>query len=105
MLSAYSPRRERRWKIDNIKVVRTSETALDRDNGLAKVEYTVTERKNDGTCKTLRESHVNRFFSVDEMRTILSSASFEPLELCAGFNKTEPITDDTWHIVAVARRK
>jgi SAM-dependent methyltransferase len=104
MLNGYSPARVRRWKIDNADITRTSETTLDRESCLAKVVYTVEERTPDGSCRTFRESHVNRFFSVDEMETLLSRSKFSPLKFFAGFNKTEPITDATWHIVAVARK-
>jgi len=104
MLNDYSPLRVRRWKIDNAEITRTSETTLDRENRLAEVVYTVEERNNDGSCRTFRESHVNRFFSVDEMETLLSRSNFSPVKFFAGFNQTEPITDDTWHIVAVARK-
>ena len=104
MLNGYSPLRVRRWKIDNAEITRTSETTLDRENRLAEVVYTVEERNNDGSCTTFLESHVNRFFSVDEMETLLSRSNFSPVKFFAGFNQTEPITDDTWHIVAVARK-
>src|SRR6266404_189534 len=50
MLNGYSPVRERRWKIDNADVTRTSETTLDRENNLAEVVYTVEERTPDGSC-------------------------------------------------------
>jgi SAM-dependent methyltransferase len=105
MLNDYSPRRERRWKIDNREIVRTSETTLDRENGLAKVDYEVRELKNDGTSDTFRESHVNRFFSVEEMERLLEQGNFAPRKFFAGFSKTEPITDNTWHVVAVAQKQ
>jgi SAM-dependent methyltransferase len=104
MLNGYSPARVRRWKIDNAEVTRTSETTLDVENNLAEVVYTVEERRPDGNCRTFRESHVNRFFSVNEVKTLLSRSKFSPLKFFAGFNKTEPISDATWHIVAVARK-
>jgi SAM-dependent methyltransferase len=103
MLKGYSPVRTRRWKIDNNEITRSSETTLDRENNLAEVVYTVEERNKDGTCRTFRESHVNRFFSVNEMEMLLSRGKFSPMKFFAGFDKTKPITDDTWHIVAVAR--
>jgi SAM-dependent methyltransferase len=104
MLNQYSPMRVRKWKTTDGEITRTSETTLDRENRLANVVYTVDERKNDGTHSTLRESHTNRFFFVDEMKALLSSAGFEPLKFFAGFSKQAPVTDDTWHIVAVARK-
>ena len=104
MLNLYSPVRVRRWKIPTSEIVRISETTLDRKNRLAKVDYTVYELNDDGTYSTLRETHNNRFFSVDEMQALLSAANFEPVKFFAGFNKSEQINDQTWHVVAVARK-
>jgi SAM-dependent methyltransferase len=104
MLNQYSPMRVRKLKTENSEIIRTSETTLDREKRLATVNYTVEERNKDGTGPTLRESHTNRFFSVDEMKSLVSSASFEPLEFFAGFDKQGSINDDTWHIVSVNRK-
>jgi hypothetical protein len=104
MLNDYSLLRVRRWKIDNREIVRTSETTLDRNDGLATVEYTIEELNDDGVPAKFRESHVNRFFSVDEMQTLLTGVNFKPVKFFAGFNQTEPITNKTWHVVAVAQK-
>jgi SAM-dependent methyltransferase len=104
MLNQYSPVRVRRWKTSKSEIVRISETALDRKNRLAVVDYTVYELNNDGTYSTLRETHTNRCFSVDEMQALISAANFEPLKFFAGFEEEKKISADTWHIVAVARK-
>jgi len=104
MLNQYSPQRIRKWRTDQGEVVRISETKLDRDNRWATVDYTVNESADDGTSKTFRESHTNRFFSVDEIQELLSSSKFELLKCFAGFSTIEPINDQTWHIVAVAQK-
>jgi SAM-dependent methyltransferase len=104
MLNHYSPLRVRKWKIANSEIVRTSETTLDRENRLANVRYTVDERNDDGTCSQLYESHTNRFFSVEEMKTLVSCAKFDPVKFFAGFDMRTPVNDDTWHILAVARK-
>ena len=104
MLSQFSPTRVRRLKIADGEIVRTSTTTLDRDNGLATVDYSFDEQKTDGSSSTFRETHTSRFFFVDEMKKRLAAINFEPLKFFDGFNKEQPITDDTWHIVAVARK-
>ena len=104
MLNRYSPVRVRRWKTPKSEIVRISETALDRENGLAVVDYSVYELNNDGTYSTLRETHTNRYFSVEEIQSLVLAANFEPVKFFAGFNNTEPITDETWHVLAVARK-
>src|ERR1051326_759801 len=104
MLNGYSPLRVRHWKSDNSDITRTSETTLDRKNRLAEVVYTIEERQRDGSGRTFRESHVNRFFTINEMEALLSRSEFSPVRFFAGFSKTEPVTDSAWHIVAVTRK-
>jgi len=104
ILNQYSPVRVRRRKNSDREIVRISDTMLDRGKRLADIDYTIYELKNDGTYSSFRETHTNRYFSVDEMKNLVSQANFEPLKFFAGFNKEEPINDDTWHVVAVARK-
>jgi len=68
------------------------------------VEYTVEELNDDGVPGKFRESHVIRFFSVDEMQTFLTGVNFKPVKFFAGFNQTEPTSDKTWHVLAVAQK-
>lgn len=105
MLKDYSPTRVRKLKTDDSEIVRTSTTTLDRTNRLANVVYTVEETRRDRAPFRLCETHTNRFFSVDEMRDLISRANLAALKFFAGFDATAPITDETWHIVAVARKK
>lgn len=104
MLTQYSPVRFRRWSVPDGEVLRISETTLDRKDQLADVSYTVYELNNDGTYSTFCEKQTNRFFFPDEMRTLISGAGFEMLNLYAGFQEDESIDANTWHLVAVARK-
>jgi SAM-dependent methyltransferase len=104
MLSEYSPVRIRRWNTSDAEVIRISETALDRKNQLANVDYTIHELKKDGTYSTVRETQTNRFFAKEEIRTLVSAADFEVLKFFAGFQQDESIGADTWHVVAVVRK-
>lgn len=101
MLNQYSRTRVRKVKTEHGVIVRTSETSLDRENGLASVTYTVDEQDKNRTHSTFRETHINRFFSVDEIESLVSSAELEPLKFFAGFDQQASITDDTWHVVAL----
>jgi ubiquinone/menaquinone biosynthesis C-methylase UbiE len=104
MLRHYDPVRVRRWQTPNSVILRISETTLDVAKQLSSVAYSIYELNNDGTYLNLMETQVNRYFLVQEMAAWLSSSGFTPLKWFAGFNEDETITDDTWHIVAVARR-
>jgi SAM-dependent methyltransferase len=104
MLCHYDPVRIRRWQTDNSVVLRISETTLDIANQLCNVVFSVYELRDDGTYSTLTETHVNRYFLLQEMAAWLTSSGFTPVKWFAGFTEDETVTDETWHIVAVARR-
>ena len=105
MLRSYDPLRVRRWFIPEAEIVRISETSLDCANQLSRVIYTIYELRRDGTYFRTEETQVNRYFLVQEMVEWLISCSFEPLKWFAGFTECENITENTWHIVAIARRQ
>jgi SAM-dependent methyltransferase len=102
MLRYYEPFRERRWKTFNGELLRTSSTRLDVEKQLAHVTYKITDIGNDGSSTQLEETQVNRYFLVQEMSAFLENAGFAPLEWLTAFSN-EPITENTWHILAVAR--
>ncbi len=104
MLRHYDPLRVRRWKTDHSNVLRISETTLDTANQLSRVTYSIYELEDNGTYSTLTETQVNRYFLLQEMAAWLSSSGFTPVKWFAGFTDDESISDETWHILAVARR-
>lgn len=104
MLRHYDPVRVRRWQIGDSFVLRISETTLDVANQLSRVIYSIYELNADGTYSNLIETQVNRYFLLQEMTAWLTSSGFTPVKWFAGFTDDETISDDTWHIVAVARR-
>ncbi len=104
MLRNYEPRRERRWKTKSGELVRVSSTRLDVPKQLAEVTYEFQEVGADGRKETFSETQVNRYFLVQEMVLFLESRGFEPLDWLAAYQLEQPITEDTWHILAIARR-
>lgn len=105
MLRHYDPVRVRRWQSDDSIVMRVSETTIDAANQLSRVAYSIYElNNNNGTYSTVTETQVNRYFLLQEMALWLSSSGFAPVKWYAGFTDDENISDETWHIVAVARR-
>jgi SAM-dependent methyltransferase len=105
MLKNFDPVRVRRWITARGEVLRISETALDVPQQLAHVAYSVYELNKDGTFAKFTETQTNRYFLVQEMRALLQANGFLPLKWFAGFSDDEKITEETWHIVAVARRQ
>ena len=104
MLRSYSPLRIRRWSTAEGDIIRISETELDFAKQLSHVTYTIYELRNDGTYSGFSETQTNRYFLVQEMSGWLTTAGLEPLKYFAGFRDSEEITEDTWHILAIARR-
>jgi hypothetical protein len=104
MLRSYDPVRVRHWPTPEGELVRISETELDCARQLARVTYTIYELRHDGTYTSLQETQANRYFLVQEMAGCLSSCGFAPVKWFAGFAPDENITEQTWHIVAIARR-
>jgi hypothetical protein len=86
------------------EVLRISETTLNYAKQLSRVTYTVYELRSNGTYANFRETQINRYFLVQEMAGWLSNSGFTPLKWFNGFRNDEVITDQTWHVVAVARR-
>lgn len=104
MLRNYEPVRVRRWSTPTADVLRISETKLDPVKQLAHVTYTIYELFRDGSYTSLKETHTNRFFLVQEVAGWLSYCGLTPLRWFAGFTPEENVTENTWHIVAIARK-
>jgi len=103
MLRGYDPVRVRRFKTNEGEVMRVSETTLDCFRQLGHVAYEIIETRN-GQITRFRETQTNRYFLVQEMRSLLEQAGFEPGRWCAGFSHADAIDENTWHIVVAARR-
>ncbi len=104
MLRGYEPHRERKWQTADGEIVRISSTQLDVPRQLATVHYDITETRNDGTVHRLEETQTNRYFLLQEMSAYLESADFQPLEWLTAYDRHAPINEDTWHVLAIARR-
>lgn len=105
ILRHYERVRVKRWLTAQGEILRISETTLDYFRQVCNVTYNLLEINNDGTSASMKETHTNRFFLIQEMDSFLERNDFIPLKWFAGFSQSETINEDTWHILAVARRK
>ena len=103
MLRGYDPVRVRRWPLEDGEVIRISETRLDAAAQVAEVSYTVFERGPGDRLHVTNETHRNRYFGVQEMALLLDGSGLAPLAWHDGFGDG-PVSEETWHVVAVARR-
>ena len=104
MLNGFDPLRVKRWPVDGGELLRISETELEPDKQLAHVTYTIYDLEEAGSYTQLQETQTNRYFLKGEMQHWLETAGLQPLAWFNGFEDDERIDQDTWHIVAVARR-
>jgi SAM-dependent methyltransferase len=104
MLKSYDPVRIKRLNTGQSLIIRISETTLDCLKQTAIVSYQIIKLNNDGSYYALQETQGNRFFLVQEMVGLLTHCGFLPLEFFSGFQEGIPITEDSWHIVAIAKK-
>lgn len=104
MLLNYEPVRVKEFFRDDRRVVRISRTTLDYRCQLAEVNYTIYEFDEASGYYRFEERQVNRFFQTQEMMLFLNQAGFIPLKWMAGYSDSEDIDENTWHVVAIAKR-
>jgi SAM-dependent methyltransferase len=105
MAGHHDPLRVRKWTTERGEILRLSETTVDLALQCATVQHTIYDLRRDGTYRTAVERQVNRFFSLQEMSTLLDDCRFDVLKYYSGYSADEKLTPDTWHIVLVARRR
>jgi SAM-dependent methyltransferase len=86
------------------ELVRISRTRLDEQRDVMEVEFELLELRTDGTYDRWLESQRNRFFSVSEMCALLERAGLEVVRLVPAYRDGDRIDDETFHVIAVARR-
>jgi SAM-dependent methyltransferase len=104
MLKNYDPLRIKKWKTPSTEITRISETSLDVIHQVSNVKYSILELQENGNFKKIEEEQKNRFFLIQEMSFFLSQNNFSPEKFFAGFSFSENITEDTWHILCIARK-
>lgn len=105
MILHHESMRTREWNTPKGKILRISNTTLNYQQQTADVEYSIYELNHDGTYSFLQETQTNRFFSQGEMELLLLKGGLTPLKWLNGFSEDERITDETWHIVALAKKE
>lgn len=105
MIKHASPVRIGRWHMPGGgMLLRISESRLDFASSTLKVAYELVEFDGDGqTCSRSSETQDNRFFSVEEMRALLTAGGFTAETFLPAYEDRKTIDDGTWHVMAVAR--
>jgi SAM-dependent methyltransferase len=102
LLSGASPVRVLRRRMrDGRTLLRVSETTLDVERMLMRVEYELLVLADDGRVEGAREVQVNRFFSVPEIRLLAATAGLETRAVVPAYRE-DAIDADTFHVMLVA---
>ncbi|TAK13065.1 MAG: class I SAM-dependent methyltransferase [Anaerolineae bacterium] len=105
MLKSFDPLRIKRYAVPGGELLRISETTLEPEKSLAHVAYTLYDLQTNGTYTRLQETQTNRYFLRGEMDLWLTTHGFAPLAYFNGYADDKNVSDETWHIVVVARRE
>jgi ubiquinone/menaquinone biosynthesis C-methylase UbiE len=103
MLGHFDPLRVRRVSGGGLEAVRIAETRL-LERNLAEVRYEIFSRKKSRPWHRFHERHVNRFFTASELEQFLRGAGLDVARITGGFDAAANVSDDAWHLVAVAQR-
>jgi ubiquinone/menaquinone biosynthesis C-methylase UbiE len=104
MLRNYDPVRTLEIAFPDGVLHRITKTRLDIEKQLAHVRYHLIFLKNDGTYLMMTEEQANRFFQVQEMALFLEASGLRALRWFSGFQFEMNISEDTFHIVALAEK-
>lgn len=102
LLAGASPVRVLRRRMrDGRTLLRVSETTLDVERMLMRVEYELLAFSEDGHMERTQETQVNRFFAVPEIRLLAAVAGLETHAVVPAYREGA-IDADTFHVMLVA---
>lgn len=100
----FSKTGEKIFKKDNIKIIRNSETEIDKITQKCRIDYDISLFKYGKKIGATRETHNLFYFSPVEIETLLVLNGFEIISLTP-FMKNRKIRQDDWEFMTVSRKK
>ncbi len=98
----YTAKKRKVFEWNNKKVERRSETRLLTKRNLCEVKYTCRLLDSKNTKNLLREKHILRYFSPEEIKTTFKQCGLEVLDFYPFLNIDGKISSNTWDVTAVA---
>lgn len=93
----------RRETKDGGRILRISETSIDAHHSIMTIDYELWRSHPDGSeQETWRERQFRRFFTVEEMRALMTSAGLSSYAFFPAFSLAEAITASTWRVLGLA---
>ncbi len=103
VLSVRPTDRVRVLPTDGGQVIRAASTTLDIVNHTADVTFNLWALQGERLVGQTSETHRMRYFFPQEFSLLLQIAGFEPVSLSAFPSLDQPLHDDTWNGLSVAR--
>jgi len=104
VLSDYSPVRIKRMSSEDKKVIRISETSLDRISQVASVEFQFMFLENDVVKKEYSEKHLVRYFFIQEITDLLKANNFHVVTMCPFMEPERVVAASDWNITFVVKK-
>jgi len=103
LLHNHPVRLKRRKTDDGGRILRISETSIDARRSVMAIDYELWKSHLDGTeQETWNERQFRRFFTVEEMRALMTSAGLTSYAFFPAFSVADAITAATWRVLGLA---
>lgn len=103
VVADYSPQRTKRAESGALRIVRESNTTLDKLAQVATVRFDFHLSNADKVVGEFSETHKVRYFYPQEMADFLAANGFELIHRCPFLHEDSAPTADDWNLTYVAR--
>jgi len=104
VINDFSPLKFKRINDENISILRTSNTSLDKNSQIATVKFDFMLLQSNKVIREFSETHSIRYFFPQEMKDLLAANGFEVVHTCPFFNGSGIAEPITWNLTFVASR-
>jgi len=102
VMKNFFPYRKKVFADDHRKVIRISETSLDKKRCIANINYSCIYSDGVSNLKRINEVHRMRYFEPQQIKGILSDCGFKTVSISPFMQLGREVTDKNWVISIVA---
>ena len=100
----YSPTKRNVFKVNGKVLERFSSTKVYPSKKLCEVKYTCSWKQNGQSAKSVKETHMLRYFTIEEMESYLKAAGLNVIDVHPFLNIGGKIKKNTWDVTMVAQK-
>ena len=100
----YTPKKSRTYRFNGSTLERASTTKLYPKKQLCEVNYVCTVKKNDRIVAKDKETHVLRYFGIEQMKKYLLDAGLVVIDEHSFLNLNGKVRKNTWDVTFVAKK-